>query len=226
MTSPVILQILDAPVPGVLAVSEAQSGPGLLLLHAWWGLNEFFKDLTKRLAGEGFVTLTPDLYHGQIAKTIETAEVLSETLDQRNTERLLQGAVEFLQSHPATSGDKIGLIGFSMGAYFAMNLARTHPSDIGAVVVYYDVAGGLFRDFAIPVQGHFAENDVYGAGPDEVQDLKTRLAAGQGIIDFHEYPETSHWFFEEDVKDAYNADAASLAYKRMLVFLREWLKKT
>ncbi|MFX1566510.1 MAG: dienelactone hydrolase family protein [Promethearchaeota archaeon] len=224
MTS-VIFQFLKDPVAGVLALPKNRSGPGLLLLPAWWGLNEFFKALVKRLAGEGFVTFAPDYYNGQIATNIETAKALSGKLDRKRTEKNVKMAAEFLKSNPAVSSEKIGIIGFSLGVRFAMNLARAKTKNVGAIVLFYGVAGGIFREFTIPVQGHFAEKDTWGAGPKAVQKLRTRLVAGNGVIDFHEYPQTFHWFFEENVKDAYNADAASLAYKRTLVFLREWLKK-
>ncbi|MFX1318624.1 MAG: dienelactone hydrolase family protein [Promethearchaeota archaeon] len=225
MTSTVIFQFLESPVAGVLTFPKNQSGPGLLLLPAWWGLNEFFKGLAKRLAGEGFITFAPDYYNGQVATSVETAKALSGQLDRKEAEKQVKMAAEFMKSHPAVDGEKIGIIGFSLGVRFAMNLARTKAKDVGAVVLFYGVAGGLFREFTIPVQGHFAENDEWGSGPEAMQKLRTRLAAGRGVIDFHEYPHTSHWFFEEDVKDAYNAAAASLANKRMLSFLREWLKK-
>jgi carboxymethylenebutenolidase len=225
MTVPIILQVVDDSFSGVLALPEAQSGPGLLLVHAWWGLNRFFKDLVKRLAGEGFVTLAPDYYNGQVAETIEAAKVLRRKLDRKNTDKMLKIALKFLKSHHAVRGEKIGVIGFSLGARFALNLARTQAKEVGAIVLYYGVAGGLFREFPIPVQGHFAENDTWGAGPIAVRKLHTRLAAGKGLIDFHEYPATSHWFFEENVKDAYNPGAATLAFKRTVTFLREWLKE-
>jgi len=224
MTS-IIFQRLEDPVSGVLALPKNQSGPGLLLLPAWWGLNEFFKTLAKRLAGEGFVTVALDYYDGQIATNTETAKAFSSRLDRKKAEKQVKMAAEFLKSNPAIDNEKIGLIGFSLGVRFAMNLARSKVKDVGAIVLYYGVAGGLFREFTIPVQGHFAENDEWGAGPKAVQKLRTRLAAGQGIIDFYEYPQTSHWFFEEDVKDAYNSDAASLAFKRTIAFLREWLNE-
>ena len=66
---------------GFLAVPPTGSGPGVLVLHAWWGLNETIKAFCTRLAAAGFVALAPDLYHGKIADTISDAEALGGALD-------------------------------------------------------------------------------------------------------------------------------------------------
>lgn len=59
---------------GYLAIPDRGEGPGVLVLHAWWGLNDFFKNLCDRLAGEGFAAFGPDLYDGKIAVSIEEAK--------------------------------------------------------------------------------------------------------------------------------------------------------
>ena len=194
-------------------------------MHAWWGLNDFFKALATRFAEAGIVTLAPDYYGGQVAKTAETAKALREKTNLKNTEKLLDKAVDFLKEHPAVHAERIGVVGFSYGARLALAVARRKARDVGAVVIYYGVAGGEFTGFKIPVQGHFAENDEWGAGPDAVRKLRDRLVVGEGKIDFNTYPGTTHWFFEENVTKAYNAQAAKLAFNRTLAFLREWLQQ-
>ena len=61
---------------GFLAVPPTAKGPGVLVLHAWWGLNDTIKAFCTRLAEAGFVAFAPDLYHGQVADTIADAEPL------------------------------------------------------------------------------------------------------------------------------------------------------
>ena len=69
---------------GYLALPETKSGPGLVVLHAWWGLNQFFMDLCDRLAAEGFVAFAPDLNEGRIAQTVPEAEqIMSELSFER-----------------------------------------------------------------------------------------------------------------------------------------------
>src|SRR5580765_5802832 len=67
--------------PGFLALPPAGEGPGVLVLHAWWGLNDTMKAFCTRLAESGFVAFAPDLYHGKVADTIADAETLGQALD-------------------------------------------------------------------------------------------------------------------------------------------------
>jgi carboxymethylenebutenolidase len=57
-----------------LAVPRSGKGMGVLVLHAWWGLNDFIRDFCDRLAQEGFVALAPDMFSGKIARTVDEAE--------------------------------------------------------------------------------------------------------------------------------------------------------
>ena len=67
---------------GYLATPSAGHGPGVLLLHAWWGLNDFFKTFCRRRADTGFVALAPDLYHAAVAATIAEAKLLRSQADR------------------------------------------------------------------------------------------------------------------------------------------------
>ncbi|MGH2944642.1 MAG: dienelactone hydrolase family protein [Solirubrobacteraceae bacterium] len=75
---------------GYVIVPDEGSGPGILVLHAWWGLTPFFKGLCDRLADNGFVALAPDLYGGKTTSDPEAAKALlgdavrqtRETLDE------------------------------------------------------------------------------------------------------------------------------------------------
>ena len=84
-----------------LALPEGERGPGLLLLHAWWGLNDFFRGVADRLAAEGYVTLAPDYAGGGVASTIEGARDLRSAVDRKETSRLVQEALSVLLDHPA-----------------------------------------------------------------------------------------------------------------------------
>ena len=209
---------------GYLATPPQGSGPGLLLMHAWWGLNGFFKELADRLANEGFVVLAPDLYGGQTASTIEQAKELINALDYREAIKREVGAVDYLLKQSTTSGNKVGAIGFSMGAAYATWLATLRP-EVTTVVMFYgggEQGGGFARETEAAFLGHFAEGDEWE--PDEaVKQLEQQLQSAGRDVSFHFYQGVGHWFFENDRPDAYNEDAARLAWERTVAFLHNKL---
>lgn len=212
---------------GYLAAPGAGKGPGVLVLHAWWGLTHFITELCDRLAAEGFVAFAPDLFAGQTAQTIDQAEQLVGTEDYEATKTIIENAVDFLHQHLAVHGDQIGIIGFSYGAAYAL-LAATHlrPAEIGATVVIYGNHPGLDRDdYAIAESaflGHFAEDDPYEKPEDARKTLAEMHAAGREAT-LHFYSGTGHWFFEADRPDAYHPEAAQLVWERTLTFLQRRL---
>src|SRR6266702_8907311 len=94
----------DGKVSGYLAVPKTGSGPGLLVLHAWWGLNDFFKGLCDRLATAGFVAFAPDLYHGATASTRDGAKALMSKLSEQAASEDIVRSVKALQIHPGVRG--------------------------------------------------------------------------------------------------------------------------
>ena len=206
--------------PGFLATPPSGSGPGVLVLHAWWGLNDTIKAVCKRLADSGFVAFAPDLYHGKIAETIPDAEVLGSALDANHLQAKAEiaQAATFLDQRTGQPGRGLSVIGFSLGAYYALDLAATDPARVRSVVLFYGTGGGDFSVSKAAYLGHFAENDEFepAANVDALAQSLTR--AGRPVT-FHRYSGTGHWFFEPDRTQAYNAAAAQLAWDRTLAFL-------
>ena len=208
-----------------LALPEAKQGvelgAGVLLLHAWWGLTDFFKATADRLAEEGFVVLAPDLYHGATAATIEEADHLRQTLDPDTVIAQIDGAIDFLASHPAVSSDGLGLVGFSLGASWGLYIAHHQPDPIAAAVVFYGTYNGNLSGMRAAFQGHFAESDEFEPR-EEVEQLEQTLT-GMGLeANIFIYEGTGHWFFEAD-RSAYHAESARLAWGWMVKFLHEKL---
>src|SRR5262245_4885837 len=129
-----------ASTSGYLALPSSEAAPGVLVLHAWWGLNDVFKDVCDKLAAAGFAALAPDLYGGRIAATIAEAEQLAETLSGAQARSVLAEAVAWLRAQPVVEGRPIGLVGFSMGSLFALQLSAMLPDDVAAVVAFYGAA--------------------------------------------------------------------------------------
>ena len=215
---------------GYLAVPEAGQGPGVLVLHAWWGLTDFFTDVCDQLAAAGFVTFAPDMFDGQTAQTADRAEQLAGSAESNfdALQALVASAVDFLREQPAVRGDKIGVIGFSFGAAWAL-LAATEltPAAIGATVLFYGSHSGLDRDDYAKSEaaflGHFAEDDPFEEA-DSVRNSFAEMKKAGRESTLHFYPDTGHWFFEANQPQAHQPAAAELAWERTLAFLQEELR--
>lgn len=216
-------EVKGFPVGAYLALPEGMKGPGVLLLHAWWGLNDFFKKMADRLAGEGFVVLAPDYYQGSIAKTIDQAKALKSKINRKDTNILLNDSVDYLYSIPQIISPQMGVVGFSLGCSFALGLARSKPRNISAVVLYYGTGGGKYYGVNADFLGHFAEHDEQGAHAQKVKAMEARLNQANGEVTFYTYPDTGHWFCEEDRKEAYVEEAAEKAWARSVDFLHKKL---
>jgi carboxymethylenebutenolidase len=206
---------------GFLAIPPTGKGSGVLVLHAWWGLNDTMKAICTRLAESGFVAFAPDLYHGKVADNIAEAETLGKALDANHLQAKAEiaEATLFLNELAAPAGRGLAVIGFSLGAYYALNLAAADPQHIRSVVLFYGTGGGDYRNSKAAYLGHFAENDAFEP-KSNVDELEASLRRAGRPVTFYRYPGTGHWFFEPDRSEAYNQAAASLAWDRTLAFLK------
>jgi carboxymethylenebutenolidase len=203
---------------GFLARPPAGTGRGVLVLHAWWGLNDTIKDFCTRLTNEGFIAFAPDLYHGKIAKTIPEAETLRDALDANYLQAKTEIAQAALFLNEQTQHG-LAVIGFSLGAYYALDLAATDPVHIRSVVIFYGTGGNDHQNSKAAYLGHFAEQDEYEPLAN-VDNLEASLKRAGRPVTFYRYPHTGHWFFEPDRVQVYNETAANLAWERTLDFLK------
>jgi carboxymethylenebutenolidase len=208
------------PGRGYLALPSHPKG-AVLVLHAWWGLNDFFKGLCDRLGSQGYAALAPDLRNGAVAATVEEAEALMKGSSDDLSKSIVLGAGDHLRSLPAVGGRRIGAIGFSMGGGWALWLSVQRPEDVAAVVVFYSTEYPERSDYSktrASYVGHYAPDDEWE--PIEgVRAFESQLLASGKEAEFHFYPGTKHWFFEENRPSEYNRAAADLAWKRTLDFL-------
>src|SRR4029450_13614733 len=96
---------------------ERGEGPGVLVLHAWWGLNDTMRAVCRRLAEAGFVAFAPDLYHGKVAETIAAPEALANPLDPTHPQAKAEiaDAARFLSQRSVQADRGLAVIGFSLG---------------------------------------------------------------------------------------------------------------
>ncbi len=214
-TSDIQLNVNNKKVNAYLASPE-NGGPGVLLLHAWWGLKPFFKQVCDRLAAQGFTVLAPDLRNGQIATTIDEAKALMEKSDSQFIGDTVMAAKDHLRG--MVKG-KVGLVGFSMGAGWALFVASTVPEQVGAMVLFYGNDYAEYGKVTAKVMGHYSDNDEWE--PSEYVDNTFAEFKKAGVdATLHIYPGVAHWFVEEDRREYDNASAL-LAWSRTYEFLRK-----
>ncbi|MBA3823714.1 MAG: dienelactone hydrolase family protein [Ktedonobacterales bacterium] len=222
-----------APATGYLAMPNAGTGPGVVVLHEWWGLTQPFQQACDRLAEAGFVAIAPNLYHGKIATTVAEAEVeaMIATLDQDVVRWRgdITGALQFLHHNGAVllsdGRGSFGFVAFSLGGAYALDLSIHLADEIAAVVTFYATYPGLnYRGAKAAYLCHFAENDPYQSA-ESISEMKQALQAEGKAATFYLYPGTTHWFFDSDRPDAYDAAATALAWERTVTFLNAELRR-
>lgn len=201
---------------------EGGSGPGVLVLHAWWGLTPFFRGVADRLADAGFVALAPDLFAGETASTPDEAEALQARSSPDETAALVLSAASALHRLPATTGAGIGVVGFSMGGSWALWSATRAPDLVAAVATFYGTTDLDPEPGRAAVQAHFAELDEL-VTDDEKVTLEAELRLLGRDVEVHHYAGTGHWFFEADHEAAFDPGAAEQAWVRTTAFLHRHL---
>ncbi|MEX0768587.1 MAG: dienelactone hydrolase family protein [Microthrixaceae bacterium] len=199
---------------------QPDSGPshGVLLLHSWWGLTRSVKDVVESLADNGHTVLAPDLLGGVVPDDAEEAQQLLAESDPNATAALIMSSLVALRANTADPQRPVSVVGFSMGASWALWLATRLPLDVDAVVAYYGCQNIEFDDLAAPVLGHFAQSDPL-VTEDDLVEMHSRLLLSEKSFELHRYEGTSHWFAESGVEGHFNASAAELAWQRTMEFL-------
>src|SRR5947209_5798467 len=111
--------------------------PAVVVIQEWWGLDDHIKDLTERMAREGFVALAPDLYHGQVATEPDDARKLVMALNMPIAMREIGGAIGYLSDLPVVEPKSVGVIGFCMGGRLSLTAASSGDERIGAAIAFY-----------------------------------------------------------------------------------------
>jgi len=184
---------------GYLARPEGGTGPGVIVVQEWWGLDSGIKAMADRLAEAGFVALVPDLYHGELAEHTEMdkASELMSQLPPDRAGRDMSGAVDFLADHDATTGDGIGVMGFCMGGMLTFVLAALRPDRVKAAVPFYGFPQGDdqpdYSKIEAAIQGHMAENDDFFP-PSAAMHLEEELKALGKDVSITVHEGTGHAF--------------------------------
>ena len=207
---------------GYLAVPESGSGPGVLVLQEWWGLVPQIMGVCDRLAGEGYVALAPDLYHGEMATHTEMdkAGELMSSLPPARAARDMSAAIDYLLAHDSTVGNAVGVVGFCMGGMLTLMIAAIEGDRVAAAAPFYGAPLGdgapEWSGLTAVVEGHMASDDDFFPA-EAVTALGDDLRGMGKDVTFHVYPDTGHPFAnEEDPFGTYDEVAAATAWSRTL----------
>jgi carboxymethylenebutenolidase len=195
-------------------------GPGVLVLHSWWGLTRSVKDVVEALADAGYTAMAPDLCDGVVPADGDEARQLLADSDPNLVARLVLDSIVALRAHSAVPEAPVAVIGYSMGASWALWVATRQPDSVRAVVAYYGAQNIDFDDLVAPVLGHFAETDPL-VTDDELVEMQARLLLSDKHVEVHRYDGTGHWFAEAGVALHHDPDASELAWSRTVDFLTE-----
>jgi carboxymethylenebutenolidase len=195
-SKPVSYKSGDDTVQGILYAPEGKgSFPGLVVIHEWWGLNDWVKEQAAKLADEGYVTLAIDLYRGKVATTPDEAHEIMRGVPEDRAARDLHAAVEFLKSQSNVNKDRIGSIGWCMGSGFSLNVALQEPTLAAAVINYGHLLADAtsLKKINAAILGIFGEQDR-GIPVDDVKKFEQTLKQQGNKVEIVIYPDAGHAF--------------------------------
>lgn len=198
--------------------------PAVIVIHEWWGLNDWVRDQASKLADQGYVALAVDFYRGKVATTRDQAHELSRTSPSRVI-RDARAAFAYLQSRPDVKKDKIGAIGWCWGGGYSLQLAIEEPTLAAAVINYGDVSASPdeLKKINAPILGLFGAHDQ-GITPDDVKKFGEQLDKLGKKGDITIYPDAGHGFQNPVNGSGYKPEDTADAWSKTLMFFAQHLK--
>ncbi len=226
-STPVSYKSGDETVQGVL-YKPAGKGPfpTLIVIHEYWGLNDWVKEQASKLADEGYESLAVDLYRGKVATTPEEAHELVRGVPEDRAARDLRAAFSYLESRQEVKKGRIGSIGWCWGGGYSLNLALAEPKLHTAVINYGHLATdpAALAKINASILGIFGGQDR-GITADDVRKFEQALKKAGKKVEIHIYPDAGHAFENPNNKEGYRPDDAADAWTHTVNFLASTLKK-
>jgi carboxymethylenebutenolidase len=193
---------------------------GVVVLQEWWGIVPHIEDVCRRVAGQGYVALAPDLYHGK--KTLEAAEAqhLMEGLDWGKAVQEITGAVKHLRE---LGCPKVGVVGFCMGGALSVLAACKAGADAAVAFYGFPPDKGAVAGTAAPTLVFFGDKEEFFSVPDAQAWAAAQRDHGRDT-NVVVYPGAGHAFFNDTRPEAYVKDAATDAWTRTLAHFQRHLR--
>lgn len=211
----------DEMVSGFLVLPKnAYRHWALIVVHEWWGLNDWVKEQAKYLGANGYIALAVDLYRGRVTSTRSEARKLKCGLQKDRAIRDMKAAFNYLAARPDIDPKRIGSIGWSMGGGLALQLA-VHEPRLAACVVNYGVPPAKraeIQKINAPILGNFGVLDR-GVPAGKVLAFERVMKALNKSVNIKLYPGAGHAFANPNNEKRYRPETAADAWSRILAFL-------
>jgi carboxymethylenebutenolidase len=217
----------DETVHGILYTPAGKGPfPALIVIHEWWGLNDWVKEQAAKLADQGYVALAIDLYRGKVADNPDVAHELMRGLPEDRAIRDLRAAYDFLAAQPNVKQDRIGSIGWCMGGGYSLDAALAEPKLAATVINYGRLATdpAELKKINAPILGIFGGEDR-GITPDDVKKFQQTMEQLGKKIEVKIYADAGHAFENPNNKQGYRPEDAADSWRRTVTFLDATLKK-
>jgi dienelactone hydrolase len=220
---------------------DAASGekrPGVLVVHEWWGHNEYARRRARMLAELGYAALAVDMYgDGKTAAHPEDAGKFSGELmkNAETTKARFLAALEYLKAQPQTDPARIAAIGYCMGGGVVLNMARA-GMDLKGVASFHGSLNAIVKAEPGGIKARILV--LHGADdtfvpPEAIEAFKKEMADVKADMTFIAYPGARHSFTNPDADEyakkfgmpiAYNAEADRLSWEELRGFLASVFK--
>jgi carboxymethylenebutenolidase len=200
--------------------------PAIIVIHEWWGLNDWVKAQASKLAEQGYVALAVDLYRGKVATSPEEAHEIMRGVPEDRAKQDLDAAFTYLKSQNNVTGDRIGAIGWCMGGGYSLDVALQEPTLAADVINYGHLAvdQSSLKKINAPILGIFGGKDR-GIPVEDVKKFQQTMQQLGKEIEIVIYPDAGHAFENPNNKEGYRAQDAQDAWKHITEFLQANLKK-
>jgi carboxymethylenebutenolidase len=213
----VSLKVDGGEAKAYVAKPKAKPKGAVLVLHEWWGLNDWVRSMADRLAGEGYLALAVDLYKGKVAADPKEAGALMGQKDEKWGDAVEEAGLEWLKAN--AGGAKVATLGWCMGGGESLKASLNDPKDVDATVIYYGIPVtdvSRLKTLRGPVLGIWANQDGW-ITPDKVKAFDDALTQAGVKHEFHAY-DADHAFANPS-GGKYNGPAAADAWQKTRAFL-------
>ena len=209
--------------------------PAIVVLMEAFGLNSHIKDVTERIAREGYVAIAPDLYHRESERVVPYSELqkamgIMNRLQDPKVMGDVGAAISHLKSQNYVKAGSIGITGFCMGGRYTYLSAAHHNKDVKAAVCFY--GGGIpmgnpspldrTKEIQCPITLFFGAKDPL-IPQEHVEKIVKALTDAKKNFTHKVYPEAGHGFFCNE-RQSYHADSAKDAWENFKSFFAQHLK--